>query len=92
MPKHTIEEIALRDEIERIILEFPGYGYWRVTHELHRRDQPVNHKRVLRIMREESLLCHLKKHVVVETTDSRHRFPVYPNRLADVVLTAPDQA
>jgi putative transposase len=26
------EEIALRDQIERIILEFSGYGYRRVTH------------------------------------------------------------
>ena len=53
---------------------------------------PVNHKRVLRIMREESLLCHLKKRLVVRTTDSRHGFPVYPNVLTDIVLSAPDQA
>lgn len=25
------EDIALRDAIERIVLEFPGYGYRRVT-------------------------------------------------------------
>jgi len=43
-------------------------------------------------MREESLLCHLKKRFVVTTTNSRHRFPVYPNALAGFVLTAPDQA
>ena len=43
----------------------------------------VNHKRVLRIMREESLLCHLKKRFVVKTTNSRQGLPVYPNRLAD---------
>ena len=52
----------------------------------------VNHKRVLRIMREESLLRHLKKRFVVSTTDSRHGLPVYPNVLTDDVLTAPDQA
>ena len=86
------EEMALRDEIERIILEFPGYGYRRVTHALHRAGQIINHKRVLRIMREESLLCHLKKRFVVQTTDSRHSLPVYPNELADMVLIAPDQA
>lgn len=82
----------LRDHIERIILEFPGYGYRRVTRALARAGWKVNHKRVLRIMREESLLCHLKKRFVVATTDSRHGFPVYPNVLADRVLTAPDQA
>lgn len=85
------EEIALRDQIERIILEFSGYGYRRVTHALKRQGWTVNHKRVLRIMREESLLCHLKKRFVT-TTNSRHGFPVYPNRLADFLLTAPDQA
>ena len=90
--ENDAEEIALRDEIERIILEFAGYGYRRVTHTLKRAGWQVNHKRVLRIMREESLLCHLKKRFVVLTTNSRHGFPVYPNRLAEVKLSAPDQA
>jgi len=43
-------------------------------------------------MREESLLCHLKKRFVIATTNSHHRFPVYPNVLAGAVLNAPDQA
>lgn len=85
-------DIALRDEIEQIILEFAGYGYRRVTRELARRGWCVNHKRVLRIMREESLLCQIKKRFVITTTNSRHGFPVYPNVLADVTLSAPDQA
>ncbi len=91
-PESTEEETALRDQIERIILEFPGYGYRRVTHALAREGMRVNHKRVLRIMHEESLLCHLKKRFVVRTTDSRHGLPVYPNVLTDAVLSAPDQA
>lgn len=86
------QDIALRDEIERIILEFSGYGYRRVTRELARRGWEVNHKRVLRIMQEESLLCQIKKRFVITTTNSRHGFPVYPNVLADVTLSAPDQA
>ncbi len=32
-PTEDEKEIALRDEIEGIILQFPGYGYRRVTHE-----------------------------------------------------------
>ena len=51
------EDVELRDAIERIVLEFPGYGYRRVTKELHRRGRTVKHKRVLRVMREESLFC-----------------------------------
>ncbi len=91
-PKSDASKTALRDEIERIILEFSGYGYRRVTHALSRQGWRVNHTHVLRLMREESLLCHLKKRFVVKTTNSRHGLPVYPNRLAGLVLTAPDQA
>ncbi|MDQ2906837.1 MAG: IS3 family transposase [Chloroflexota bacterium] len=86
------EDIALRDQIEQIILEFSGYGYRRVTHTLARQGWRVNHKRVLRIMQEESLLCQIKKHFVITTTNSRHGFPVYPNVLAEAALSAPDQA
>lgn len=91
-PEDDAEEIALRDRIEEIILEFAGYGYRRVTHALAREGGRVNHKRVLRIMQEESLLCHLKKRFVIATTNSRHRFPVYPNGLAGIVWERPDQA
>ena len=59
-PEEDAEEIALRDRIEHIILEFSGYGYRRVTHALAREGWHVNHKRVLRIMQEESRLGHLK--------------------------------
>lgn len=91
-PEQNDQDIALRDRIEDLILEFPGYGYRRVTHALARQGWIVNHKRVLRIMQEESLLCHLKKKFVVTTTNSRHGFAVYPNVLATVTLSAPDQA
>lgn len=90
-PEQTEADVALRDAIERIVLAFPGYGYRRVTAELHRQGHLVNHKRVLRIMREESLLCHLQRHFVV-TTDSRHGLATYPNLLAETKLTAPNQA
>jgi putative transposase len=83
--------VALRDAIERIVLEFPGYGYRRVTHALRREGWRVNAKRVLRVMRDESLLCHLKRHFV-PTTDSRHGLGRYPNRLRDRVPSGPNQA
>lgn len=84
-------DVALRDAIEHIILEFPGYGYRRVTEELHRRQWPVNHKRVLRIMRRESLLCQLKRRFV-PTTNSQHPYPTYPNLLIERDLQQPDEA
>ena len=84
-------DLDLRDAIERVTLEFPGYGYRRVTHALQRDGWSVNHKRVLRIMRQESLLCQLKRRFLV-TTDSAHGFPTYPNLLTQASLTAPNQA
>jgi len=64
--------------IEPIVLEFDRYGYRRVTRALHRQGVVVNHKRVLRVMREKGLLCKRKRRFTV-TTDSRHHFPIYPN-------------
>lgn len=88
------EAVRLRDRIEAIVLEFAGYGYRRVTEQLQRDGFRVNAKRVLRIMREESLLCHLKRHWV-KTTDSEHGLCVYPNLLANCgwrTLTGINQA
>jgi transposase InsO family protein len=83
---------ALRGAMEALVLEFPGYGYRRVTHALRRAGwEQVNHKRVLRVMREESLLCQLKRRFVV-TTDSAHAYRTYPNLLATTTLDHLDQA
>jgi len=84
------EEVALRDAIERLVLDFPGYGYRRVTRALQRDGWQVNHKRVLRVMRHESLLCHLQRQFVV-TTDSQHGYRTYPNLLAGRVVDGLDQ-
>ena len=83
-------DVALRAAIEEVVLAFPGYGYRRVTKQLQRDGWSVNHKRVLRVMREESLLCQLKRRFVV-TTDSRHTGRRYPNLVADLVVERPDQ-
>ena len=80
----------LRDRIEKIVLDFPGYGYRRVTRELHRQGMRVNHKWVLQIMRQEGLLCRKKRRFVV-TTDSRHLFRIYPNLVNDILLTGINQ-
>ena len=84
-------DTALRDTIERLVLEFPGYGYRRVTKAFQRDGWAINHKRVLRVMREESLLCQLERRFV-RTTDSAHAFRTYPKLLSDLVPAHPDQA
>lgn len=83
-------DIELRDAIQRIALEFPCYGWRRVTEELRRRGWVVNHKRVKRRMREDNLLC-LRRRRFVVTTDSSHGLAVYPNRARGMVLTGIDQ-
>ena len=79
-PRPAPDALALRQAIEQVVLEFPAYGYRRVTKALQRDGWSVNHKRVLRLMREESLLCQLQRRWV-RTTDSEHGLTVYPNLL-----------
>ena len=89
-PDPADKNVSLRKSIQQVALECSCYGYRRVTHELHRRGVPANHKRVLRLMREDNLLCRRKKRSVA-TTNSDHRLPVYPNLAAEMDVTAPDQ-
>jgi putative transposase len=84
------EDLDLRDEIQRIALEFPCYGRPRITAELKRRGWDVGHRRVGRIMREDNLLC-LRKRKFIVTTDSHHNLRVYPNLAGSMTLTGIDQ-
>jgi transposase InsO family protein len=86
--------VDLMAAIDALVLEFPGYGYRRVTAQLQRDGWAINHKRVLRLMREAGLLCRQRRRWI-RTTDSQHGLLVYPNLLAGCgwrALTAPDQA
>ena len=85
-PPAADADLDLRDQIQRIALESPCYGWRRVTAELRRRGWTVNHKRVRRIMREDNLLC-LRRKKFVMTTDSNHNRPVYPNLAVGMVVT-----
>ena len=83
-------EADLRDRIERIGCDFPRYWYRRITKQLKRDGVIVNHKKVLCIMREESLLCEVKR-AWVKTTDSRHTFRRFPNLIKNVATMGPNQ-
>ena len=85
------EEMEVRSAIQQIALEHRRrYGYRRITAELHRRGMPVNHKRVVRIMREDNLLGIQPKRFVV-TTNSNHKLEVYLNLAGRMKLTAINQ-
>lgn len=88
--RRSAEDVDLQDEIEKIVLEYSGYGYRRVTRELTRRGYRVNHKRVLRIMRQGDWLCRVRRRGK-RTTDSDHGLAVYPNLLKDRAITELDQ-
>jgi putative transposase len=83
-------EADLRDKIEAICLEFPRYGYRRVTEPLKHDNLRVNHKKVLRLMRESDLLCRVKRKKV-KTTDSRHCFPRYTNLIKRMAISRLNQ-
>jgi len=80
----------LRDDIQRIALEWPCYGRPRITAELRHQGWTVNPKLVYRLMREDNLLC-IRKRKFVVTTDSNHTRRIYPNLAEGLILTAPDQ-
>ena len=86
----TPVEMELRDQMQKVALEWPAYGYRRITSELQQRGFAVNHKRVLRMMREDNLLCVRRRGFVV-TTDSRHTLPIYPNLAGEIKPTAINQ-
>lgn len=82
--------MTLRNEIQHIALRWPAYGYRRVHAELVRQGWKVNHKRILRLMRVDNLLC-VRRRKFILTTDSRHGLPIYPNLVKGLVLSRTDQ-
>ena len=85
------EEMEVRSVIQQIALEHRRrYGYRRISAELHRRGMQVNHKRVVRIMREDNLLGIQPKRFVV-TTKSDHKFEVYLNLASRIKLRGINQ-
>jgi transposase InsO family protein len=85
------EEVALRDAIQRLALGNRHYGYRRIAALLGQEGWKANHKRVLRLMREDNILCLRKRAFMPITTDSRHGWRVVPNHARGMALTGLDQ-
>lgn len=83
-------EIQIREQIQNIVIEFPGYGYRRVTIELQNRGYAVKEKIVRKFMKEDNLLC-VKKRFKLRTTDSNHGEKIYPNLARDLKITGINQ-
>src|SRR5215831_16115824 len=89
MPRQ--EETAVRDAIQRAALANRRYGYRRIAAQLRREGFVVNHKRVLRLMREDNLLALRSKPFVPATTNSHHQWRIVPNLARGLVATGLDQ-
>jgi transposase InsO family protein len=89
-PAAPDREEPLKAELKQTAGEWPTYGYRRLTKQLARAGTTVNTKPVRRLMTELGLQGK-KPSKKVGTTDSRHHFPRYPNRVADLAVTRPDQ-
>jgi transposase InsO family protein len=83
-------EVALRDAVQRMALNDRTLGYRRITPLLQRAGFVVGREKVRRIMRTDNLMAVRRRKFVV-TTDSNHRFRVYPNLAELLEVTAVNQ-
>jgi transposase InsO family protein len=84
------DETRLLESIEQILLRFPFYGYRKLHKALLRQGMVVGQHRVRRLLRQLGVTRSVGK-VRVQTTDSHHAHPRYPNRIKGLTLTRPDQ-
>ena len=89
-PQAPAEQADVKAALEEEAGNWPTYGYRRLTRQLERRGLVVNSKRVRRLMRASGIQAE-KPQKKVETTDSRHHFPRFPNLVLDLTIDRPDQ-
>lgn len=93
-PKRAAQQLKsdmeLREVIEKIHLEFPGYGYRRVHEHLLREGIRVNSKRIRRIMKRFELFSCVKKWLKPRGGALGKKL-VYPNLLYGKLLCGPNQ-
>lgn len=86
----SAEDVKLLEALRKVAKEWPSYGSRRMAQELRARGFAVNRKRVQRLMRENNLLCAVKRKFVT-TTDSAHRLKIYANLASSMTLTGINQ-
>ncbi len=86
-----LNDLKIKDEIEKIQLDFPYYGHRTIKAELKRRKNwIINKKRLIRIMREYGLKSQLKR-LFKSFTESRHNLRKYPNLIKDLLTNSINQ-
>jgi len=86
-PLQNKEESILANEIRDLWLDIPAYGYRRITAELHRRGYDINHKHVLRLMRDMHIQALYPK---PKTSIRNTKHKIYPYLLRDLFITKPN--
>jgi transposase InsO family protein len=76
--------------IQAVLAEWPTYGYRRVVAQLRREGHLVNSKRVRRVMQAYGLTRTAPKRRI-RTTNSQHPFGRYPNLVAGLEISKPNQ-
>lgn len=74
--------------IMEIWLEFPAYGYRKITHELQRRNYDINHKRVLRLMQDANIQAMYPR---PNTSMQNKQHKIYPYLLYEFIINRPNQ-
>ena len=88
VPAVLPDESAIANEIHELWLKMPAYGYRKITEQLHRDGYQVNHKRVLRLMREMGLRAIYPQ---PKTSIAKAEHPKYPYLLDGLAITRPNQ-
>lgn len=84
------EDLKIKEAIDQIHLEHPYYGYRPMKHALARIGVHCNKKKVYRIMRKYGLLSQIKN-LFRSFTNSKHRFPRYPNLIQNLNIESLNQ-
>jgi transposase InsO family protein len=84
-------ECELRDQLQRICLRHPFYGYRRVAATLRRQGMVVNAKKVQRLMRQDNLLAQRRTPFLKPPAERPSGFLVVLNLVCGLVPSAPDQ-
>lgn len=83
-------EADLRGKIEQIRVRMPRTGYRYLVEELKRSGVDVGERRVRGILKKFNLQIRPRKRFIA-TTNSNHKFDVYPNHIAGMTLSGINQ-
>lgn len=88
--QRILADLEIKNMIESVHTEFPGYGYRRLHAHFERCGLIINEKRIRRIMKQYGIHP-IRFRKFVRTTDSKHSNKIYPNLLRDTDIVRPNQ-